>query len=195
MKTYRHCANCGFISLDLRHIVSRDRERERILLHDNTISDKGYVDMLRGFLNTYVAPLRGGIKTALDFGCGPDPVLSKLLYGMGITTDVYDRLFFPEKVYSGRKYDLITALEVMEHLEHPMDVFGLLSGLLNSTGILAATTLTYPADIGEFENWWYRRDITHISFYSGSTLEYMSAGHGMRIRFSDGKRVHIFEKK
>ncbi len=39
--------------------------------------------------------------------------------------DVYDRFFPREKVYLGKKYDLLTATEVVEHLDDLPGLFQL----------------------------------------------------------------------
>ena len=126
------------------------------------------------FINDHIIPYQAAIKTALDFGCGNNPVLAALLKDKGFETDIHDKFFAPDEVYRGKKYDLITATEVLEHLTDPIVTLQLLRSLLNENGILAIMTLFHPNDEKQFIQWWYRRDQTHISFYTPNTFNYLA---------------------
>ncbi len=55
-----------------------DEERAEYDLHENSIEDMGYVNYLDNFLIKAVDPYINEGQ-ALDFGCGPEPVLAELL--------------------------------------------------------------------------------------------------------------------
>ncbi|NQU18321.1 MAG: class I SAM-dependent methyltransferase, partial [Candidatus Saganbacteria bacterium] len=112
-----------------------------------------------------------------------------LLRKEGFRTDIYDKYFSPEKVYTNKKYDLITATEVFEHLKDPVAILKLLKSHLNKNGVLAVMTLFHPKDIEQFKKWWYRRDSTHIAFYTPKTFEYMASLFKMDSKVVDKKNI------
>jgi SAM-dependent methyltransferase len=186
---YYHCSNCDFISLDEKKILSPDQEKKEYSFHQNNFENEGYVNMFREFIDKAIRPHKKQIKTALDFGCGPGPVLAELLKREGFETDIYDKHFAPEKVCLNKKYDLINATEVFEHLKDPVTTLKLLKSLLNPNGILAIMTLFHPNSKEKFKKWWYRRDSTHISFYTPKTFEQMAGLLGIKVLTVDGKNT------
>lgn len=192
---YYCCDNCEFIFLDERKIISPEKEKKEYSFHENSFDNEGYVNMFREFIAKAIRPHKSKIKTALDFGSGPGPVLAGLLRQEGFKVDVYDKYFAPEKVYLNKKYDLITATEVFEHLSDPLTTLKLLKSHLNENGILAIMTLFHQNNDEHFKNWWYRRDSTHISFYTPKTFEYMADLLGMKVLLVDEKNICVLENK
>jgi hypothetical protein len=186
---YYHCDNCDFIFLDDNKIISPDQEKKEYSFHQNSFENEGYVGMLREFIDKAIRPHKAKIKTALDFGSGPGPVLAELLRRERFDVDIYDKYFAPEKVYLNKKYDLITATEVFEHLRDPLTMLKLLRSHLNKNGIIAIMTLFHPNDEERFKKWWYRRDSTHISFYTPKTFECMANLLGMKVLIVDGRNT------
>lgn len=190
---YYECERCEFIFEDEEKIVSSEEEKKEYDLHNNSYEDEGYVNMFRDFYRRTVENYIGDGKRALDFGSGPEPVLAKILAEeYGYCTDIYDLYYAPEKVYEGKKYDLITCTEVVEHLKHPMEYFSLFNSLLAEGGLLAVMTLYHPRDDEKFCRWYYRRDQTHIGFYTPKTMEYIADTLGLILKYSDGKRCCTF---
>ena len=191
---YYYCKNCDFISLDEQFIVSNEREKTLYNFHNNSMDNIGYVNMLKDFIEKFIKPYVGGNAKALDFGCGPGPVLAELLKTNDIKTDIYDPYFFPEKIFINKKYNLISCTEVFEHFKDPIDNFKLLDDLIIKNGILALTTLFHPG-MEEFTNWWYRRDATHISFYTLNTFKYIADFYNYKILDFNKKNVCILRKE
>lgn len=190
---YYYCETCEFISKDEKTIVSTQDEKKEYDLHNNTYENEGYVNMFRDFLNRSVMNFVNDGKEALDFGSGPGPVLAKVLSDeYGYTTDIYDLYYSPERVYEGKKYDLITSTEVVEHLKNPIEYFRLFKDLLKEDGILAIMTLFHPKDDEKFCKWHYRRDKTHISFFTPKTMEYIAQILDMELKYIDDKRCCSF---
>ena len=178
---YYRCSSCGFISLDDNYRVDQEREKRQYDQHNNSLENKGYVAMFEEFIELSFAPYLEDIKTALDFGSGPTPVFSELLKRRGLEVDIYDIFYAPKIVYEAKSYDLITSTEVFEHLSKPFEVFELLSQHLNPNGYIAIMTKFPPADDNEFLNWWYRRDPTHISFFTPKSFEIMAKKVGLKL--------------
>lgn len=186
---YYHCPNCDFISQDELTVLSGKAEKDQYNLHNNSYEDQGYTDMFRNFLNKAVLDFVPEGKKALEFGSGPEPVLSKILrLEFAYEVDSYDYYYAPEKVYEGKKYDLITSTEVIEHLKEPMDYFRLFASLLKVDGVLGLMTVFHPMDDEKFGDWWYRRDPTHISFFTTKTIEYIGKELGLVVLYNDKKR-------
>ncbi|MDO9534430.1 MAG: class I SAM-dependent methyltransferase [Bacillota bacterium] len=191
---YYLCSDCEFIFMDEAAIVPPEQEVARYKEHNNSMENEGYVNMFKEFMKVAVDPYAERIKTALDFGCGPSPVLATLLQQKGFQVDTYDPYFAPEKTYETKCYDLITATEVFEHLQDPLQTAKLLKKHLNSGGILAIMTLFHPGDAASFSSWWYRRDSTHISFFRPRTFTVLAERLGLKVLTFDRKNVCVLTK-
>lgn len=191
---YYKCLECEFIHMDKNNRVSFDGERAVYDLHENSLESEGYVNMFRKFLDKSVTPFKTEGK-GLDFGSGPEPVLMQLINrDYKFDMENYDLHYQPEKIYEGKKYDLVVSTEVVEHLADPMEVFELIYDILCDGGIFAFMTILHYNDDESFNNWWYRRDETHISFFSENTLKVIAEKIGFKFIYSDEKRVFTFQK-
>ena len=153
-KSYYFCKNCHYIFIDEKHIITPEEEKYRYEQHNNTIENEGYVKMFNNFIDNYILPFASTKKRALDFGCGPGPVLAELLSKKCFLVDIYDIYFAPIKTYKNNIYDLITATEVLEHILDPLRVLKELVGRLNENGLLAVMTLFHPEDTYLFKKWY-----------------------------------------
>ncbi|MFH1825728.1 MAG: class I SAM-dependent methyltransferase [bacterium] len=188
---YYFCPDCEFIFLDESKIITPDQEKKEYGFHQNSFDNAGYVQMLRDFIEQSVLPFKACLKTALDFGSGPGPVLAELLRQEGLRTEIYDKHFAPDKTALNKKYDLITATEVLEHLKDPLTTLKHLKSLLNPKGIIAVMTLFHPNNEAEFKKWWYRRDSTHIAFYTPKTFAQLAQLAGLIILLVDKKNICV----
>jgi SAM-dependent methyltransferase len=185
-------------------ILTPDQELNRYLKHTNSLDNTGYVEMLKTFIDKSITPFRQNIKTILDFGSGPEPVLAQLLREMGFKVDIYDIFFAPEEAYLDKTYDLITCTEVLEHLKDPLKILGIIRNLLNPGGIIAIMTLFHPVyGLSPtpdqlpcekiFKDWWYRRDPTHISFFRPETFYHIAKSLDLTILTMDQKNTVSFQ--
>lgn len=191
-KTFFHCPACELIFLDKNFYISNEKEKNQYDHHNNSLENEGYVKMFNDYLDFTLEGLH--VKSALDFGSGPTPVLAELLKRRGLHVEHYDKFYQPNKVYENKKYDLITSTEVFEHLENPKEVLSLLSTLLNPKGIISIMTLFHTNNEDDFLKWWYRRDPTHITFFTPKSIEFMDKECGLKILKSDDKRIIILQK-
>ena len=92
-REYWLCSLCRAIFVPSPFHISRIEEVKRYLEHENSLENEGYVRMFQ----EKIALLQDHeIKSALDYGCGYEPVLKSLLEQQGFQADVYDPNFFPE---------------------------------------------------------------------------------------------------
>jgi len=175
-KTYWKCNCCSAKFLDKSHYLNPALEKNRYLEHQNRVDDKDY----RGFLSGLANPLKEKLSKndkGLDFGCGHGPALVDMLRSDGFRMDLYDPFFFPDKSIFSKKYNFITCTETAEHFFDPYKEFDVLDGLLVSGGWLGVMTC-FLTDEEMFENWYYRRDPTHVVFYAEKTFEVIASQRG-----------------
>ena len=191
-KVYDVCPHCQLVTLEKKYFVDKAQEKSQYENHNNSFESKGYVKMFEDFLDYFWDNLNQSSTIALDFGSGPGPVLAEILKNRGLHVDTYDKFYQPVCVYENKKYDLITSTEVFEHLENPIETLLLLKEHLKESGIIAIMTLFHNNNSRDFLNWWYKRDPTHITFYTPKTFEIMALMCGLNILKCDDKRIIIF---
>ena len=193
-KQYHSCQNCDCISLDTQYHLSLEKENSLYNNHQNSLENQGYVQMFEDFLDYFWNDLTCKDKS-LDFGSGPTPVLSQLLHKRNVQVDCYDKFYQPIKCFENQTYDFITSTEVFEHLNNPLETLRLLTKHLRPKGILAIMTLFHQNDQAHFLTWWYRRDPTHITFYTPKTLEILAHKCGLDVVKTDEKRIAVLQKR
>ncbi len=175
---YFRCRVCGYIGLDPACFPSLEEEKKRYLLHKNSAQDSGYTAYLRQFIDTAILPYLVPGSRVLDFGSGPEPVLSTLLRDSGFDCDSYDPFFMPGDRWRGSSYDAIVLHEVAEHLHDPGKTLLGIIPYLKPGGLIAVRTRFPPAEDGAFLSWWYRMDSTHVGFFTPAGLEKLFAPRG-----------------
>ena len=193
-ENYYACEVCEFIFKDENEIITIEDEKEVYSHHENNFESEGYVKMFEDFLEKAVFPFVNTTGDALDYGCGPGPVLAKILENNDWNVKTYDPIFESDADYNMKTYDLITSTEVFEHFKNPIEEIGKVSELLSSGGLLSIMTLLRPSTTEEFKNWWYNRDKTHISFYSSKTLYLIGKMFDLEMVYNNNKRLIAFKK-
>ncbi len=183
-RVYHHCRQCDLIFLDERHLIGKEEEKQRYLQHNNTLANTGYVAMFEAFITHALEPAFSTAQTVLDFGCGPNPVFAHLMKNHGKSVDVYDPFFFPSNETLNRRYDLITLTEVIEHIRYPLEPLRTLCGCLKAAGMLAVMTKFHPG-VTDFDAWWYRKDNTHIAFFSEPVIRWLTKELGTALWKTD----------
>jgi len=191
---YSVCTHCGFTYKKPKYHVSPDDEKALYDQHQNTMENKGYVAMFNRFLSDAVHPFIEKGK-ALEFGSGPGPVLYELLRREGFDASHYDPFYHPDTTPLDETYDLITSTEVFEHLSKPLETTRRLSDLLKPGGYLAVMTTLRPQSDGTFLSWWYRRDKTHIAFYTHEAMQILASKNRLRLIHTNQKNHFTFKKE
>ena len=188
---YHCCPDCGLILTDSENLLGSDEEKKRYSFHQNTIDDSGYV----AFLNRVIEPtleLLPQNASGLDYGCGPNPVLAKIVENNGFKCEYYDPFFFPRQ-FDGEKYDFVFATECFEHFFQPQNELRRISNLLKQHGLLSIMTEIHNEST-DFQQWYYKNDPTHVCFYSEKSFDYICKTFNFRKIYTDNKRVFILEK-
>lgn len=191
-RTYWKCGDCFLIHADAACHLSPEDEAKRYRLHTNGPQNQDHVR----FLEQALAPVREGLRSgisALDFGCGPVPVLPVLLKELGIDCDIYDPVFFPDPP-PRKQYAVVFATECVEHFRAPVEDWQLLVSFVQEGGRLVVMTELWQ-DLEAFRSWSYARDLTHVSFYHARTLDRIARAHGLTTVHTDGMRVTVFMRR
>jgi len=189
-----HCRECEFIFKNPSNFVSKENELKQYNHHNNTMDSPGYVEMFENFIDATFGTNIDEIKNVLEFGSGPGPVFSELLKAKNLNVDLYDKYFSPQKVYEGKRYDLITSTEVIEHIEDTKDIFEFFSSHIKSGGYLALMTQFHTNDTEDFKKWWYKNDPTHICFFRPHTFEVLAKMSGFEVLKHDSKKSVFLRK-
>lgn len=176
-RSYYHCADCDLIFMAPAERMTSQDEKARYDLHQNE-DQAGY----RAFL----APLIKEVDlfaekaqrlprdiSALDFGCGPTAFLGSTLVGKGYHVTNYDLFYFPDQDALRKTYHVITSTEVWEHFHDPRVEIERQLRLLKTGGILAVMTSAHKGE-AHFHDWHYRRDLTHVTFFSEKTMTWLA---------------------
>jgi len=202
------CPDCGLISVPAQYHLSVADEIARYALHDNTLSNQGYVDFLSEVADIAVSVASEMSRShshnhpikLLDFGCGKEAVLCRLLErrGIGIDCYPYDPLYdelrqLPDAV---DKCDIIVANEVVEHLRDIVGELRLMVGLLRDDGgvIILRTRLYDDSGVDAsdgFRKWWYAQDPTHINFFGRQSLSKWASIIDKRVEETGSRDIFI----
>ena len=171
-RTYWQCGQCQLVFVATSEHLNETEEKERYDLHENNADDEGYVQFLNRLVKPFSERLSEG-SHGLDFGCGPGPTVSLMLEDLGHTVECFDKYYANNVSLLTQKYDFVTSTEVLEHLREPRAELQRLISMLRPKGYLGIMTKLLPP-FERFSNWHYKRDLTHICFYSDSTFEWVA---------------------
>lgn len=215
-RSFYYCSSCSFIWAHPKSYLDEQQERLRYNLHTNTREDAGYVAFLESILNRALERWNAMYRfpgafcsgktepqpRILDWGSGPQAILSELVRERGYTVYSYDPLYAPQLPPGQRSFDILFCIEVAEHFKDPVGEFLQLSSYLKPGGLLVVHTHTVPRKIfaegegplqGFFSRWWYKEDPTHVSFYSENTLQILASLSGFRYEAADRDgKLHFF---
>jgi hypothetical protein len=115
-----------------------------------------------------------------------------MLAEAGHHVELYDCFYAPDRSVLARRYDFITATEVVEHLHRPGEELHRLWALVRPGGYFGVMT-KLVLDREAFSRWHYKNDPTHVSFFSRPTFAWLAEQWGAGIEFI-GQDVIIFTR-
>lgn len=164
------CSSCTIIFVPRLSLISPSEEKKRYDSHQNDDHDPGYRDYFLKTVLPVFKELSPGSR-GLDFGCGRTTLMADLFQDKGHETDSYDPFYFPNDQIFEKKYDFAVLNEVIEHLRDPSGTLKTLKTIVH--GPIFVRTKLYPPTESEFAKWFYKRDITHVQFFSLKALSFL----------------------
>lgn len=135
----------------------------------------------------------------LDVGCAYGFFLSEMpeswsKYGLEISkfacaeainnnldSDIRNKILTP-KIFTGKKFDLVTLWDVIEHLDNPVNAVSTIHSKLKKGGMIAIST----GDVSSFfsiiqrSNWHLYTPPQHLSFFSPTTIKKLLRSVGFK---------------
>ncbi len=190
---YFFCENCQFLHVDSPTWLDEayqepiNKEDTGILIRNETI---------RNNLSIILHALFDSNAKFLDFAGGYG-FLTRMMRDVGFDFYWYDEytMNLTAQGFEGdltQQYDAVTAFEIFEHLENPINE---LEKLLSITNTIIFSTEILPSTIPKPQNWEYY-GLTHgqhISFYSSHTFDYLAKKYNLKCYFILG--LHILTNK
>lgn len=192
-RSFLQCCNCDLVFVPKYQYLTTEAEKAEYDLHQNSPDDQYY----RKFLSKMFVPMHKLLKEksdGLDFGSGPGPTLSLMFAEAGHNMSIFDHFYAADPTVLDKKYEFITATEVFEHLHNPQRILEQLWSCLKEGGSLGIMTKFLPDQMEKFNNWAYKRDMTHVCFYTKSTFAWIAEQLRADVSFY-GKDVVILRKK
>jgi SAM-dependent methyltransferase len=137
----------------------------------------------------------------LDFGGGVGGFV-RYLNDRGLDAELYEEGYGLEFAAShgvkvrrslddvSKIYDVVVAVEVLEHIKDPHAAFETIHRILKPGGLLLFTTGNLARHRGDVATWFYaRHPEVHISFFTPDAFHRLADRHGLRplpVRFAPG---------
>jgi len=182
-RNYLKCLTCSLVYVpDSFHLTTVD-EKRRYDSHNNSSENVEYQE----YLQTIIQKLGNlsQFSSSLDFGSGKSTYLRDHLRELGLNSQVYDPYFHSDKSVLESKYDLILVIEVIEHVRDFQSFIEQLRVCSTSATTIMIKTALYP-EAKFFNDWYYKRDLTHIQFFSLPSLELVAKKLEKKIVTVDG---------
>jgi SAM-dependent methyltransferase len=190
VRAYVRCAACGLVFVPPEYHVSIEEEKLRYGKHTNDKGDKKYVAYLSDIADEVLGlPVKS--PAVLDFGSGPQHVLADIVNGRGVRCVPHDPLYGLTAEGDGERFDIVVACEVFEHLRDLAAEISFISCIVKPGGFVYVHTQLYDG-VKDFSSWWYIKDVTHINFFCGTTMETVGEMMRRKIVSTDTKSTVIF---
>lgn len=194
--SYFRCSQCGFFQTETPYWLKEAYE------HSIAFTDTGILSRNIWFAEQTEKIIFRRFNVSgkfLDYGGGYG-ILTRLLRDSGFDFWRYDphspNLF--AKIFdfnddfgeASEKFELLTALEVFEHLEDPLIE---IKKMLSLSDSLLFTTELIPPEIKDLQDWWYLAPETgqHISFYTKKSLEHLASSLKLHF-YTNGTNLHLW---
>ena len=191
---YYSCGNCGFIQTELPYWLD---EAYSSAIARSDIGLIGRNIKLSNFCSAFIPIFSNREEQFLDYG-GGNGMFVRMMRDRGFEfywQDIHASNQFAEgfEAPQGRKFSLLTAFEVFEHLPQPLEV---IADMFKYSDTLIFTTRLLPRwDIKPSE-WWYFTPDTgqHVSLYSKKSLELIAEKFNLRLSSNDIS-IHVLSRR
>lgn len=189
-KFWYRCPNCNFLQAEVSDSLLSKINRGQGYSAGTGIGGGGYREYwIARFLEREL-----DLSKILLYGTGNTSTFRRLyeegmdVWGCDISDDLvadrkksYGDRFFDAREFPQMHFNIIVAVEVLEHLLSPIKVFRLFEQHLATDGIVAGTTDFYEA--GGITNHIYIESDLHISYWSKQSLRTAASAIGRRVSF------------
>lgn len=196
-RSYYQCPECRLI---FTHDFPEKKAEEKHYKDQWATTDpdfwKSQVDVLLQLINNYHSP-----QHILDFGSGSGAMTQEFRKrGYDVTAlEPMSDGYLKDQKYAV-KFDVVIAVEVIEHLLEPWDEIQEIERVLAPDGIVIFSSLLtnpfidLPNAREQFKNWWYKDDPTHVSFFCNHVLSKMADMRNYDIDIL-GDKVFIIKRR
>lgn len=187
---YRRCQACGFVFVENAHWLEQAYS-SAIANSDTGIAARNL--KLADITSLLIALAFKDAQRFLDFG-GGSGLLVRLMRDQGFDFRLLDK--YCANVFAagfeaqpGERFDLVTCMEVAEHLMDPLPTFLELGAL--APAIVIGTDLL-PGSANRPGEWWYYTPETgqHVSFYTEGALRVIAERLTVHLA-TDGESLHV----
>lgn len=178
-RSYYQCQSCTLVYVPREELVSAAEEKTRYDLHENSETDQSYINYLSG-IRDVILPHITKSDHGLDFGSGRTTLLEKLFIEHGYQMKSYDLYFHDHPELLKDKYDYIIMSEVIEHLRAPEADLKNLTTMLKPGSSLFVKTKLLPEEKDKFGDWFYKRDKTHVQFFTAGSFQKFGEFFGLK---------------
>lgn len=189
---YYECAICGFVQTENPYWLEE--------AYDSAINDVDTGIMQRNQLcskraTNLCALLNIKNEIILDFAGGYG-IFTRLMRDIGFNVLWQDKycanLLAKGFGYDGQSVKLLTAFEVFEHLESPINT---LDEMFSISSNIYFSTLLIPELTPKIEDWWYygQNHGQHIGFYRKKTLKYLAKKYNKNL-YSYNAEIHLLSE-
>lgn len=191
---YRVCGGCGLCFTDAFDDWSQAAFEAHIYNGDYGRVDPDHVSK-RPEQNAIVLgrafSASAGRLAVLDYG-GGNGRFAELAGAAGFDCVTYDPFNPAFAARPGRRFDLVTCFETLEHMPDPVAGVADLADLLADDGVVLFTTLVQPAEFGEMGmRWWYIGPRNgHVTLFSRTALAQLFRRFGLSVAsFNDNAHL------
>jgi 2-polyprenyl-3-methyl-5-hydroxy-6-metoxy-1,4-benzoquinol methylase len=198
---YYCCINdqCHFLFADCLDTLSDEQISAVYEDHWDSMSSEGSSDRALDKVNLVkgLLPHTRRVKV-LDMGCGKGWGVETMrqagveAYGYDVTSPnvCSEYITVRDKESVTDSYNIITAIEVLEHLIDPIETIHWIASLLEEGGIFVFTTSTFNPRRHN-ANWWYLDIVGHISLHTNPSLKLLAQKTGFQV-VADIWSTHIW---
>ncbi len=190
---FLRCLDCQFVFTDYFDDWDKDAFSKHVYNDEYIRVDGEYADVRPARMAESLARRFDMQRdlAILDYGSGSGE-MAKRLAALGFTNiECFDVFSQPNRPQ--RKFDIVTAIEVVEHSIDPIATFKEMQSFLSPDGAIIFTTGILPADIETIKaNWWYISPRNgHASIFSSAAL--CRVAEGLGLAYYPGPGLHAFK--
>ena len=191
---YFRCGNCGFVQTEKPYWL---KEAYADAINHTDVGVVRRCIELGRMLRVMIPLIADPGKRFIDYGGGYG-MLVRLMRDEGFDYYWHDahceNLFAQDfEAERGTKYEMLTAFEVLEHIENPREG---LNEMLEFSDMVLLSTYVLPEPCPRPDEWWYYGldHGQHISLHTLASLSTLAAGVGARV-YSNGQSMHLITRK